>query len=450
MPRPTRDRAAAPGRARAVGRASSTRPSGCTARSPRRIRGTRSRSSGWRGSRSSGPTTPRRTARRGGRSPSTPRTSPRGGSPTAWRRCSRRAASALPEVDEPDLAPARGQPSLEATAASDPGLVDRLLRRTPPVKVLVTGGAGYVGGVSVDAILEAGHDVVVLDDLTTGHRAIVNPGARLVVGVVRGPGGDRAPARGRAARRDPPLRRAVAGRARASATRAATTATTWRAASPCSRPRAARGRRRASCSRRRRRSTACPDATPIEEDAPAPPDQPLRRDEAHVRGRAALVRGGLRAAEREPALLQRGRRDRPDRRGAPARDPPDPERAHRRERRPAADGVRRRLPDARRHADPRLHPRLGPRRCAPRGAGAGDRRRRARRPANRRSPATSGRPNGFSVREVLRRGRGRRRAARPARRWVRGAPATRRSSWPRTPAPGRCWAGRRAARRSTR
>ena len=50
------------------------------------------------------------------------------------------------------------------------------------MKVLVTGGAGYVGGVSVDAILAAGHDVVVLDDLTTGHRAIVNDGARLVVG----------------------------------------------------------------------------------------------------------------------------------------------------------------------------------------------------------------------------------------------------------------------------
>src|SRR5450759_3219996 len=50
------------------------------------------------------------------------------------------------------------------------------------VKVLVTGGAGYVGGVSVDAILAAGHDVVVLDDLSTGHAAIVNPAARLVTG----------------------------------------------------------------------------------------------------------------------------------------------------------------------------------------------------------------------------------------------------------------------------
>ena len=48
--------------------------------------------------------------------------------------------------------------------------------------ILVTGGAGYVGSVSVAAFLEAGHDVVVLDDLTTGHRAAVPEGARLVEG----------------------------------------------------------------------------------------------------------------------------------------------------------------------------------------------------------------------------------------------------------------------------
>jgi UDP-glucose 4-epimerase len=49
-------------------------------------------------------------------------------------------------------------------------------------RILVTGGAGYVGSVSVDAFLAAGHDVVVLDDLTTGHRAAVPAGARLHVG----------------------------------------------------------------------------------------------------------------------------------------------------------------------------------------------------------------------------------------------------------------------------
>jgi UDP-glucose 4-epimerase len=48
--------------------------------------------------------------------------------------------------------------------------------------ILVTGGAGYVGSVSVAALIAAGHDVVVLDDLTTGHRAAVSEGARLHVG----------------------------------------------------------------------------------------------------------------------------------------------------------------------------------------------------------------------------------------------------------------------------
>jgi len=46
-------------------------------------------------------------------------------------------------------------------------------------RILVTGGAGYVGSVSAEALLAAGHEVVVLDDLTTGHRGAVPPGATL-------------------------------------------------------------------------------------------------------------------------------------------------------------------------------------------------------------------------------------------------------------------------------
>lgn len=49
-------------------------------------------------------------------------------------------------------------------------------------RILVTGGAGYVGAVSVEAFEAAGHHVVVLDDLSTGHRAAVREPVRLVVG----------------------------------------------------------------------------------------------------------------------------------------------------------------------------------------------------------------------------------------------------------------------------
>jgi UDP-glucose 4-epimerase len=49
-------------------------------------------------------------------------------------------------------------------------------------RILVTGGAGYVGSVSVESFLAAGHAVVVLDDLSTGHRGAVPEGARLIVG----------------------------------------------------------------------------------------------------------------------------------------------------------------------------------------------------------------------------------------------------------------------------
>ena len=50
------------------------------------------------------------------------------------------------------------------------------------MRVLVTGGAGYVGSVSVERLLDAGHEVVVLDDLSTGHRASVPASASLEVG----------------------------------------------------------------------------------------------------------------------------------------------------------------------------------------------------------------------------------------------------------------------------
>ncbi|MEV7992538.1 UDP-glucose 4-epimerase GalE [Streptomyces sp. NPDC086077] len=52
-------------------------------------------------------------------------------------------------------------------------------------KYLVTGGAGYVGSVVAQHLLEAGHEVVVLDNLSTGFREGVPAGASFVEGDVR-------------------------------------------------------------------------------------------------------------------------------------------------------------------------------------------------------------------------------------------------------------------------
>jgi UDP-glucose 4-epimerase len=49
------------------------------------------------------------------------------------------------------------------------------------VRILVTGGAGFIGSHVVDAFVAAGHQVAVVDNLATGNRARVNPAARLHV-----------------------------------------------------------------------------------------------------------------------------------------------------------------------------------------------------------------------------------------------------------------------------
>src|SRR5690349_4500761 len=48
-------------------------------------------------------------------------------------------------------------------------------------RFLVTGGAGYVGSHTVLALAERGDDVVVVDNLSQGHRGAVPPGVELIV-----------------------------------------------------------------------------------------------------------------------------------------------------------------------------------------------------------------------------------------------------------------------------
>lgn len=51
--------------------------------------------------------------------------------------------------------------------------------------ILVLGGAGYIGSHAVDRLVEQGQDVVVIDNLVTGHRAAVDVAARFYEGDVR-------------------------------------------------------------------------------------------------------------------------------------------------------------------------------------------------------------------------------------------------------------------------
>jgi UDP-glucose 4-epimerase len=56
------------------------------------------------------------------------------------------------------------------------------------MRILVTGGAGYVGSVAAEQLLGRGYEVIVLDDLSTGHREAVVEGAELIQGDLLDPG----------------------------------------------------------------------------------------------------------------------------------------------------------------------------------------------------------------------------------------------------------------------
>ena len=56
------------------------------------------------------------------------------------------------------------------------------------MRALVTGGAGFIGSHITDALIDAGHTVTVIDDLSRGSRAQVNAGARFMELDITSPG----------------------------------------------------------------------------------------------------------------------------------------------------------------------------------------------------------------------------------------------------------------------
>ena len=50
------------------------------------------------------------------------------------------------------------------------------------MNILVTGGAGYIGSICVEQLLDAGHTITIFDNLTEGYRRAVDPRAMLIVG----------------------------------------------------------------------------------------------------------------------------------------------------------------------------------------------------------------------------------------------------------------------------
>jgi len=56
------------------------------------------------------------------------------------------------------------------------------------MNVFVTGGAGYIGSICSELLLNAGHQVTVYDNLSQGHRSAVDPRARFILGKPEQPG----------------------------------------------------------------------------------------------------------------------------------------------------------------------------------------------------------------------------------------------------------------------
>ena len=230
-------------------------------------------------------------------------------------------------------------------------------------RVLVTGGAGYVGSHAVLALLDAGIGVVVLDDLSTGMREAVPPG----VPFVRGSTGDAALLR-EAFRRHRPSAVLHFAASLVVPESVARPLDYWRnnlsntlvLAQSC----LDAGIRRFVFSSTAAVYGAARRLAPGGRGHALRAHQPLRREQARRRARPGRRGRRARPVHRGAALLQRRRRRprRPRRAAPPRRHPPGQGRLRSGAREAPGRGcVRHGLPDAGRHRRARLRPRHRPR-----------------------------------------------------------------------------------------
>src|SRR5438067_12956583 len=91
--------------------------------------------------------------------------------------------SARKDRRTPKASPFREAPHLRAHIAPFSPL-SRSLRAfsLARMNVFVTGGAGYIGSICTEELLNARHQVTVYDNLSEGHRSAVDPRARFILG----------------------------------------------------------------------------------------------------------------------------------------------------------------------------------------------------------------------------------------------------------------------------
>ena len=188
------------------------------------------------------------------------------------------------------------------------------------MNVFVTGGAGYIGSVCTEELLNAGHQVTVYDNLTEGHRSAVDPRAKFVHGNPEAEGNILNAVK--AAKPDAIMHfaaNALVGESMTEPEEVFPQQRRQRPQAPRRRRRVRREEVRLQFHLRHLRSAG---PVPMTEETPATPHQPLRRVQVDVREDPPVVSADPRAGVHRLPLLQRRRRQRAVRRASPHRDPP--------------------------------------------------------------------------------------------------------------------------------